>query len=118
MGFLRLDYVIGEVKKHLGKLAGNGFSHLHFDSYEAGVPTWTPQMREEFTKRRNYDPLPYLLTFAGRNVGGKTDSLRFRNDFQRTIKDLYRDVYFKTIRLKLKKAHLGFLCEPYGGPWS
>ena len=113
-----MDYVIGEVKKHLGKLAGKGFSHLHFDSYEAGVPTWTPRMREEFTKRRNYDPLPYLLTFAGRNVGGKTDSLRFRNDFQRTIKDLYRDVYFKTIRLKLKKAHLGFLCEPYGGPWE
>lgn len=112
-----IDHVISEIQKHLGDLIGNGFTHVHFDSYEAGVPTWTPKMRQEFLSRRGYDLLPYLLSFAGRNVGGQEDSLRFSNDFDATIKDLYRDIYFTTLQKKLKAAQLTFLCEPYGGPW-
>jgi hypothetical protein len=112
-----IDHVINEINKHLGDLIGTGFTHVHFDSYEAGVPTWTPKMRQEFLSRRGYDLLPYLLTFAGRNIGGKEDSLKFRNDFDATIKDLYRDIYFATLQRKLHEANLEFLCEPYGGPW-
>jgi len=112
-----LDHIIGEIQKHLGDLIGTGFTHVHFDSYEAGTPTWTPKMRSEFLQRRGYDMLPYLPMFAGRTIGNQKDSLRFRNDFHATIEDLYRDVYFATISKKLKAAHLTFLCEPYGGPW-
>ncbi|MFD1255255.1 glycosyl hydrolase [Mucilaginibacter terrae] len=112
-----MDHVVGEIKKHLGDLIGTGFTHVHFDSYEAGDPTWTPRMREEFRSRRGYDLLPYLASFAKRTVGSKQDSAKFRADFSATIKDLYRDVYFKTIAKKLKAANLTFLCEPYGGPW-
>lgn len=112
-----MDHVIGEIQKHLGDLIGTGFTHVHFDSYEAGTPTWTPKMREAFLKRRGYDLLPYLPTFAGRKIGDEKDSLKFENDFQATIEDLYRDIYFATIAKKLKEAHLIFLCEPYGGPW-
>lgn len=111
-----LDHVIGEIQKHLGDLIGTGFTHVHFDSYEAGNPTWTPKMKEEFLTRKGYDLTPYLVTFAGRVIDSK-DSTKFRNDFDATIKDLYRDVYFKTISKKLKAANLTFLCEPYGGPW-
>ncbi len=112
-----MDHVIGEIKKHLGDLIGTGFTHVHFDSYEAGMPSWTPKMREEFTTRRGYDPLPYLVAFAGRRMGGKEDSVRFRQDFDATIKDLHRDIYFTTLSKKLKAANLTFLSEPYGGPW-
>ncbi len=112
-----LDHVIGEIQKHLGDLIGTGFTHVHFDSYEAGFPTWTPKMRADFLARRGYDLLPYLPSFAKRTVGSKQDSLQFRKDFDETVKDLYRDVYFTIIANKLKAAHLQFLCEPYGGPW-
>ena len=50
-------------------------------------------------------------------MGSKQDSLAFRKDFDATIKDLHRDVYFTTISKKLKAANLTFLSEPYGGPW-
>ena len=112
-----MDHVIGEIQKHLGDLIGTGFTHVHFDSYEAGSPTWTPKMQQEFLARRGYDLTPYLATFAGRTINSPQDSLKFRNDFDATIKDLYRDVYFTTIAQKLKAAHLTFLSEPYGGPW-
>ena len=96
-----LNHIITETQKHLGDLIGTGFSHIHFDSYEAGVPTWTPKMREEFQNRRGYDATPYLATFAGRIINSQADSIKFKNDFDATIKDLYRDVYFKTIAKKL-----------------
>ena len=112
-----IDHVINEIKKHLGDLIGSGFTHVHFDSYEAGTPTWTPKMREEFLNRRGYDLLPYLITFAGRTIDNENETKKFKDDFDATIKDLYRDVYFKTISDKLHEAHLRFLCEPYGGPW-
>jgi len=112
-----IDHIITEIKKHLGDLIGTGFTHVHFDSYEAGTPNWTPKMKEEFSKRRGYDLTQFLPIFAGRRIGNKQDSLVFRKDFDATVKDLYRDVYFTTLAEKLKAAHLEFLCEPYGGPW-
>ncbi|MDR3715515.1 MAG: glycosyl hydrolase [Puia sp.] len=112
-----IDHVIGEIQKHLGDLIGNGFDHVYFDSYEAGYPTWTPKMREEFKSRRGYDIIPWLPVFANRSVGGRADSLKFRTDFDSTVRDLYRDVYFRTISAKLRAANLNFLSEPYGGPW-
>lgn len=116
VGF-HMDHVIGEIQKHLGDLIGTGFTHVHFDSYEAGYPTWTPKMKAEFLARRGYDCTPYLATFAGRIINSREDSAKFSYDFDETIKDLYRDVYFTTISKKLKTANLSFLCEPYGGPW-
>ncbi len=112
-----LDHIITEIKENLGDLIGTGITHIHFDSYEAGMPSWTPEMPEEFLKRRGYDITPFLAIFAGRKIGTQEDSLKFRDDFERTIKDLYRDIYFKTISEKLSAANLKFLSEPYGGPW-
>ncbi|MEO7768426.1 MAG: glycosyl hydrolase, partial [Ferruginibacter sp.] len=112
-----MDHIIGEIQKHLGDLIGTGFTHVHFDSYEAGTAKWTPKMREEFLTRRGYDLITYLPMFAGRKIGDKKDSVKFASDFDATIKDLFRDVYFKIISEKLKAAHLTFLAEPYGGPW-
>ena len=112
-----MNHVIGEIQKHLGDLIGTGFTHVHFDSYEAGYPTWTPKMKEQFLARRGYDCTPYLATFAGRIINNSEDSAKFSHDFDATIKDLYRDVYFTTIAKKLEAAKLSFLCEPYGGPW-
>ena len=112
-----MDHVIGEIQKHVGDLIGKGFNSVHFDSYEAGTPNWTPKMREEFSQRRGYDLLPYLPTFAGQKIGSDQDSLKFENDFDATIKDLYRDVYFTVVSKKLKAANLTLTWEPYGGPW-
>ena len=112
-----MDHVISEIQKHLGDLIGTGFTHVHFDSYEAGTPTWTPKMKAEFSSRRGYNLTPYLATFAGRIINNKEDVAKFKYDFDATIKDLHRDIYFTTISKKLKAANLDFLCEPYGGPW-
>ena len=113
-----LDHIIGEAKSHLGDLVGNGFNYYHFDSYEAGTPGWTPKMREEFVARRGYELTPFLPTLAKRVVGSEAETKKFRDDFTQTIRDLYHENYFPTIRRMLHEAGLKFMCEPYGGPWN
>lgn len=115
-----LDTVIAEWKKHLGSdLRAAGLRHVLLDSYEAGTPTWTPKMREEFLKRRGYDCLEYLPILGGHaNLYTAAECKKFKADFDRTVKDLYRDVLFKTMHEKLAVEGLRFSCEPYSGPWS
>ena len=112
-----MNHVIGEIKKHLGDLIGTGIHSVHVDSYEAGMPSWTPKMREEFSKRRGYDLTPFLATFAHRTVASDAETRKFCGDFEATIKDLYRDAHFAVTSRMLREAKLVFSCEPYGGPW-
>lgn len=113
-----LDHIIDAAKQQLGDLVGNGFNYYHFDSYEAGTPGWTPKMREEFAARRGYDLTPFLPTLAQRVIGDAAETKKFQEDFNQTIRDLYRENYFPVIQRKLQAAGLKFMCEPYGGPWN
>jgi hypothetical protein len=113
-----VQHVIDDIKKHLGDLVGTALSTLYFDSYEAGDPTWTPKMAEEFKNRRGYDIIPWLPVLAGRTLGSKRATDEFNADFKRTVKDLYRDCYWATPRALCHKAGLQFVAEPYTGPWE
>ncbi|MFM8983120.1 MAG: glycosyl hydrolase, partial [Spartobacteria bacterium] len=112
-----LRHVIGELKKHLGPLVGTGLRHMLLDSYEAGKPSWTPLMPQEFAQRRGYDLKAFLPTFAKRMVGSEGETKKFQADFDRTIADLYRDKCFVTMSKMLAEENLSFVCEPYGGPF-
>ena len=114
----QMRHLLRDVKQHLGDLMGTGLAYIWFDSYEAGTPTWTPKMREEFQTRRGYDLTPFLATLAKRQIGDAAQTQKFREDFQRTIHDLYRDVYFATIRRECHSAGLTCRSEPYLGPWD
>jgi len=115
-----MDHVIAEFKRHLGDdLPAAGLRHVLLDSYEAGEPTWTPKMREEFQARRGYDPLEFLPILGGyTNLYTAAEVKRFKADFDRTRKDLYRDVLFRIMSEKLHAEGLEFSCEPYWGPFE
>lgn len=113
-----VNHVLGKMKKHLGEQLGKGLTTLYFDSYEAGTPTWTPKMRKEFLERRGYDLTPWLPVLAGRVVEGDEETAAFRNDFHRTVEDLYRDCYWATPGPLAHKTGLKFAAEPYAGPWE
>ena len=115
-----LDHVFAELHRHLGPdLGAAGLGHILLDSYEAGTPTWTPHMREEFKARRGYDPLEFLPILCGKtDLYTKEEVERFRKDFNRTVKDLYRDVLFKRMSERIHKEGLEFSNEPYEGPFE
>ena len=120
---LHIDHMLGELKRHLGNdLPAAGLGHVIIDSYEAGDPNWTPKMREEFRTRRGYDPLEFLPILGGHtNLYSVAEVVKFRADFDRTIKDLYRDVFYRRLYERLHAEGLPFANEPYegagGGPF-
>ncbi len=65
-----------------------GLKILHMDSWEMGAQNWTPRLREEFKKRRGYDPQPYFPVYAGYVVGSKDVSERFLWDLRQTMQEL------------------------------
>ena len=114
-----LDHVLAEMKRHLGPHVGRTLKFVLLDSYEAGKPTWTPRMREEFMARRGYDPMEYLPILGGyTNMYAEAEIARFNADYDRTIAELFRDSLFKVMREKLHAVGLEFACEPYGGPFD
>jgi hypothetical protein len=67
---------------------------VHSDSYECGPANWTPDWREEFTRRRGYDPQPWLpVLTSGVTFGDPNSAERFLFDHRRTLAELYAERY-------------------------
>ncbi len=71
-----------------GKIGQHGIQYLLIDSYETGKATWTPEMPEQFEKRRGYSIYPWLPVLTGVIVGSTEESEKFLYDFRKTIGEL------------------------------
>lgn len=109
---LQFDSWFGEALKRVGpKLAGKTLRRNHTDSWEAFSQNWSPLFREEFIKRRGYDPVPWLPVMTGVPVGSAEISERFLYDIRRTINDLVCENFFGSM-IKLGRKHgTGFSAE-------
>ena len=122
------ETVISPIKEHLGPLLGKSFSHFLIDSYEAGSQNWTPGFREEFKKRKGYDPLPWLVTLnpvlTGRSgkpvriVENADETSRFEYDYRNVVAWLYYDNGWKPGSDMIHAAGATLNMEPYGGPFD
>jgi hypothetical protein len=100
-----------------GPLAGKALQYFHIDSWELGQPTWTPDMRREFTQRRGYDPLPFLPAILGQTVDNDQTTRRFLADYRRTAADLVAANYYGRLRELTVKGGLRGTHPESGGPF-
>lgn len=87
----------GKLVKDVGPLAGNTFTHVLVDSWEAECQNWSDELIEQFKKYRGYDPTPYLPVTQGFIIDSEEISERFLWDFRRTVSDLHADVFYTTM---------------------
>jgi hypothetical protein len=109
------DAVVEPLIADASPLAGKTLKYLHTDSWEVEPLNWTPTLREEFRKRRGYDPLPFYPVLAGRIVDSRPISNRFLNDFRKTLGDLAIDNHYRIFRDLAHKHGLQIHPES-GGP--
>jgi hypothetical protein len=108
-----------QVLADAGLLAGKTLKKMLIDSYEAGSQDWTPQMRDEFRKRRGYDPVPWLPSLTNRVIGSSEMTKRFKRDWDQTISELFIDNYYAAMAdLTHRQPGLEFAIEPYTGPFD
>ncbi|MAT70974.1 MAG: glycoside hydrolase [Planctomycetaceae bacterium] len=102
------------LKQAIGDLYGKRLDHWLVDSWEAGTQNWTDEMIAEFTRRRGYDPTPYLPVLVGRVVESADASDRFAWDFRRTLADMIAENHYGTLRDRLAADGLQMYSEASG----
>jgi hypothetical protein len=109
-----LDNYLDQYKDTVGPLMGKrGLQYVITDSWEAGAENWTDDMIAEFTKRRGYDPHPWLPVLTGRVVESAEASDRFLWDFRRTIADLTAENHYDQITASLKERGMARYSESH-----
>jgi hypothetical protein len=107
------DGLMGKLIADVGPLAGKSLVATHIDSWEVGSQNWTPKFREEFRRRRGYDPLPFLAAMTGRIVDSREVSERFLWDLRQTINELLLQNYAGHFRELAHKHGLRLSIEAY-----
>jgi len=115
--------MIGKLVAEVGPLAGSTFSATHIDSWEVGSQNWTPKFRDEFQKRRGYDPIPFLPDVTGVGgfpctVGDPALASRFRWDFNQTISELLAENYVGRLEELARQHELRLTLEGYDLPFG
>ena len=90
-----------------------GFTGLDADSWEMGAQNWTPGFREEFTKRRSYDPWPYFPAYSGRVVGSREMTERFLWDVRMTCQEMLLENHMAHMKTLCHARGLKLTIEPY-----
>ena len=107
----------------VGPLAGSTLTATHIDSWESGSQNWTPEFREEFQKRRGYDPTPFLPNVLGDQgvrctIGDAAVAERFRWDFRQTISELLAENYVGRLEQLAHEHGLRLTLEGYDLPFG
>ncbi|MEI7420705.1 MAG: glycosyl hydrolase [Prolixibacteraceae bacterium] len=90
-----------------------GWKMIHIDSWEMGAQNWSDHFRPEFQKRRGYDLLPYLPTYAGTIVGSREISERFLWDLRKTAQELVAENHAEHFKTLGRRSGLRLSIEPY-----
>ncbi len=106
-----IQKLLSRVSPHTN--SNGGLTMLHFDSWEMSSQNWSPRFREEFKKRRGYDPLKYLPAYTGRIVDSAEMSERFLWDLRQTAQELVVENHVGYLKTLAHKNSLSFSAEPY-----
>jgi alpha-L-rhamnosidase/F5/8 type C domain len=109
------DGFIARLVKEVGPSSGKAFTGTHIDSWEVGSQNWTPKFREEFRRRRGYDPVPYLPVMTGRVLDNLDVSERFLWDLRQTVSELLAENYAGELRKQANRHGLKITIEGYDG---
>jgi predicted GH43/DUF377 family glycosyl hydrolase len=108
----QFDHWFGEAVRQVGApLAGRVLKVFHVDSWECGSQNWSPVFRAEFTRRRGYDPVPWLPAMAGVPVQNIAASEKFLHDVRATISELMVDNFYGILASLAREQGCAFSAE-------
>lgn len=110
------DAFVGSLMRTIGPRSNrrtSGWTMLHIDSWEMGAQNWTGKFREEFQRRRGYDPLKYLPAYTARVVENPEITERFLWDVRLTAQELVLQNHAQHLRDLGHRNGFGLSIEPY-----
>ena len=110
------DAFVGSLLREIGPRRRDGiagWTMIHIDSWEMSAQNWTGAFRDEFRRRRGYDPLPYLPAITGRVVSSPEISERFLWDFRQTAQELLVENHALHLKELGRRDGFRLSIEPY-----
>ncbi len=108
------DEYVGRLLNKVGtRQRSQGWTMLHIDSWEMGAQNWSPKLRDEFRRRRGYDPLPFYPVYVGYVVGSREHSERFLWDLRATAQELVIENHAEHLKQLGRKHGFTLSIEPY-----
>jgi len=107
---------VGKILRKIGKpnpKQYGGLKRLHMDSWEMSSQNWSGNFRNEFIKRRGYDPLPFYPVYAGNIVGSPEISERFLWDLRQTANELVLEYHAGQVKKYAHANGMSLSIEPY-----
>ncbi|WP_187262679.1 glycosyl hydrolase [Pontibacter beigongshangensis] len=111
---LQWENYVEKIADSLAFTQSGSLSGVAMDSHEAGAQNWTDNFIDEFTKRRGYDPTPFLPAMMGYVVNSVKESDGFLFDVRRNIADMIADNYYGTFERLSKSRGLTFTAQAIG----
>src|SRR5438874_400881 len=109
-----INTYLDNYKDAVGELMGqHGLQYVINDSWEAGTQNWTDNLIAEFTKRRGYDPRPWMPVLTGRVIESSQASEGFLWDFRETLADMLADYHYDLITKILHERGMGHYGESH-----
>ncbi len=109
-----MNTYLDNYKDAVGDLMGKrGLQYVINDSWEAGTQNWTDNLIAEFTKRRGYDPRPWMPVLTGRVMESSQASDGFLWDFRETLADMLADYHYDLITKILHERGMGHYGESH-----
>ena len=109
-----LENLFGPVMADSPAMVGHTFRYLLLDSWEALGENWTPDLIAQFTKRRGYDPTPWLPTLTGVCFGSPDLTQRFLWDYRRTLGELVAEMHYGTAQTFAHEHGMELMAEAPG----
>ena len=90
---------LNQYESATGGLMGKkgGLQFMITDSWEAGAQNWTPNLPEEFQKRRGYSIIPWLPVLTGQIVKSSKASEQFLYDFRHTLSEMVAEYHYDAL---------------------
>ncbi len=110
------DAFVGKLLRAIGPRPNDrdrGWTMLHIDSWEMGAQNWTDGFAAEFTRRRGYDPLPWLPAMTGRIVKSVEQTERFLWDLRLTAQEMVIENHAEHLKALGRRHGFGLSIEPY-----
>ncbi len=110
-----MDHYLDTYKSTVGDglMGQHGIKYVVTDSWEAGAQNWTDDMIAQFTRRRGYDPRPWMPVLAGRVVESAQASDAFLWDLRKTIADLTADEHYGQVEDSIHAHGMGHYGESH-----
>jgi len=109
-----MNTYLDNYKSAVGDLMGKrGLQYVISDSWEAGAQNWTDNLIAEFTKRRGYDPRPWLPVLTGRVIESTQASEGFLWDFRETLGDMLAEYHYDLLTKMLHDRGMGHYGESH-----